>query len=306
MMAMSKTLIASESPRGREILRNMALGLDAAGLDEAGLQRIVERARELQKGTTTLATELSITDRYIDQQVASACAYPPEYQGAKDLHAQLQALVGILPGLDPEPALRWYNDVYTKLEVPDWVEGVFAVPSEFALQRLFHPNIIDRAEAYCASVNLLMGKLASSRPSYNYRDGQIDQSHLWRTERTTLMLDALWEMQDKPDFIVLPAQLGMRHRGRSVLRAHECFVASEFGGGSLEGLPITLTHPERFVRWEQLRMDLAGDEFSSGADGQADEAPYLDFYDGEVKFDAYYHGNAYENFGALSCWLPPQ
>jgi hypothetical protein len=306
MMAMPKTSIASESPKGREILRNMALGLDAAGLDEAGLQRVVERARELQKGSTALVTDLSITDRYKNQEVASNWTYPAEYGGPKELHAQLELLVGILPGLDVEQAWTWYNDVYTKLEVPDWVEGVFAVPSEFALGRLFHPDVANRAASYCTGARLLMEKLAASRTFYNYREGQIVPAHLWRTERTTEKLDALWEMQGKPDTIILPAQVGMRHRGRSVLRACECFVAQEFGGGSLEGLAVALTHPERFVRWEQLHMDLPGDDFSSEAGGRADETPCMCFSGGRVEFSAFNRGNADGLYGSMSCWLPPQ
>lgn len=307
MMAMSKTLIASESPKGREILRNVALGLDAAGLNEDGLQRVVEKARELQKGTTTLVTDLAVTDRFINQQVASTWTYPPEYQGAKDFHAQIESLLGILPGFDPEPAWKWYNDVYSKLEVPDWVEGLFAVPSEFALARLFHPDIQDRAAAYCAGVNLLLGKIGTKKkPFYNYRSTQMDPAHLWRTERTTEMLDRLWEAQGQPDFIGLPAQVGMLHRGQSVLCAREKFFGNEFGAGSLEGAALMLTHPEKEVRWEQLHMDLPGDDFSSEADGQADEAPYMHFGDGGVRFCAYRTGHAYEDCGSVSCWLPPQ
>lgn len=234
----------------------------------------------------------------------SSYTYPPEYTGAKAFHDQLVILTGLLPGLDVERVWTWYNEAYSKLETPDWVEGAFAVPSEFALQRLFHPEITDRAVAYCASVNLIMGKVADSRKFYNYRDGQIDQNHLWRTERTLKMLDALWELQGRPDIIVIPAQLGMRHRGRFVLRARECFTINEFGVGSLEGLAIALTHPERFVRREQLHMDCAGDEFSPGADGKFAYAPYCNFDDGRVKFYTRWVSNPHADSGSASGFLP--
>ena len=303
---MSATLITSRDAKGLHAVGLFEAAYNQAGLTDPRAQRLNENGGELKKRMMALIKELSATNRYADQQVSSTWTYPPEYRGAKDLHAQLQALVGILPGLDPEPIWAWYKGAYDKFEIPDWVEGAFAVPSEFALQRIFHPEIADRTAAYCASVNLLMGKIADARKFYNYRDGQIDQSHLWRTERTLEMLDALWEMQGKSDFIVLPAQLGMRHRGRSVLRARECFIGNEFGAGSLEGLAIALTHPERYVRWEQLHTDFPGDDFSSGADGQAGKAPYLAFNDGKVWFDAFRTGLPSEYYGSVSCWLPPQ
>ncbi len=303
---MSETLITSRDSRGLHAVGLFEAAYNQAGLTDAQAQRLNENGGELKKRMMALVQELSATDRYIDQQVDSTWAYPPEYQGPKDFPQQVEILLGILPGLDPELALRWYNDIYAKLVVPDWVEGVFAVPSESALKRLFHPEATDRATAYCSSVQLLLGKISKSRSFYNYRDGQIDPAHLWRTERTIEMLDRLIEMQGGSDIIVLPIQLGLRHRGRSVLRARECFEAQEFGAGSLEASTITLTHPERFVRWEQLHMDLPGDDFSSEADGQADKAPYLNFNDGKVKFNAFRVDNPYEYYGSVSCWLPPQ
>jgi len=303
---MSETLITSRDTKGLHAVGIFEAAYNQASLTDARAQRLNENGGELKKLIAALIQELSATDRYKDQEVPSKYNYPPEYKGAKDLHTQIQTLVGILPGLNPEPTWAWYNEAYGKLEVPDWVEGVFAIPSEFALMRLFHPDIQDRAAAYCASVNLLMGKISDSRKFYNYRDGQIDPAHLWRTEKTTEMLDALWELQGRPDIIVLPAQLGMRHRGRSVLRARECFVGNEFGAGSLEGMAIALTHPERFVRWEQLHEDMAGDDFSAGAVAQAARAPCLVFFDDRVEFDADGAGYPSEYYGSVSCWLPPQ
>jgi len=284
-------------------MRIVGQAYDGAKLTEDEAQR-VNNTRGLAKLIADFIEESRVADRYIKQQVASTWTYPPEYKGAKDPKTQCQALASLLPGLNPEPNWSWL-EAYRGMEIPSWVEGIFAVPSEYAMHALFHPAEYDRADAYCASVSMLMGKIADSRKFYNYRDGQIDKSHLWRSDRTTELMDALWELQGRPDIILMPAQLGMRHRGRSVLRAHECFVASEFGGGSLEGLAIALTHPERFVRWEQLHMDL-DDEFSTEADGRADRAPYLYFHDVKVRFRTSNRGNARGYYGMLSCWLPPQ
>jgi len=44
----------------------------------------------------------------------------------------------------------------------------------------------------------------------------------------------------------------------------------------------------------------------SEADGQADKAPYLNFNDDKVKFNTNNLDNPNENYGSVSCWLPPK
>ena len=79
---------------------------------------------------------------------------------------------------------------------------------------------------------------------------------------------------------------------------------NEFGGGTVQVGSMVLTHPERFVRWEQLHTDCAGDEFSPDADGQFDCAPYLSFVGGKVEFDAGGFSDPNERYGSVSFLLP--
>jgi len=44
----------------------------------------------------------------------------------------------------------------------------------------------------------------------------------------------------------------------------------------------------------------------SEADEQADKAPYLNFNDDKVKFNTNNADNPNENYGSVSCWLPPK
>jgi hypothetical protein len=110
----------------------------------------------------------------------------------------------------------------------------------------------------------------------------------------------------KGDILIIAAQLGMRHRGRSVRRAREVFISNEFGLGSLAVGSIILTHPERLVRWEELDMDCAGDEFDPDADGEFSHAPRFrfGFSDGKVEFVARRVGFACDAFGSVSAFLP--
>ncbi|MBU0624750.1 hypothetical protein KKF05_00220 [Patescibacteria group bacterium] len=105
------------------------------------------------------------------------------------------------------------------------------------------------------------------------------------------------------DILVVPAQFGLRHRGRSVRRAREVFMANEFGLGAFAIGIMLLTHPEREVQWEQLHVDCAGDEFAPEAGGGFSGAPLFRFSGGGVGFSARWFDDAYEFCGSASAFL---
>jgi hypothetical protein len=307
MMAMSKTtLIASETPKGREILRNVAIALDKLGLDENALQCIVHRAGELQKEAGKLMKNLAISNQFANEEVRSNYAYPPEYKGPKPIEDQIKAIAKIFD-LDPESVLEFSKNLpvltsFVPSDALQWT-GYFAIPSVDALAKKYFPEVIDTAEKYCRAVQLIHAKIAKSRKFYNYREGQITPDQLRNHIRTAEAMAKIAEIQ-KGEIIIVAAQLGMLHRGKSVRRAREVFFANEFGLGSLAVGSIILTHPERLVRWEEQDMDCAGDEFAPDADGDFCGAPYFSFFDGEVEFDSCRLDNAHEGFGSASGFLP--
>jgi hypothetical protein len=82
----------------------------------------------------------------------------------------------------------------------------------------------------------------------------------------------------------VPAQFGLRHRGRSVRRAREVFNASEFGLDTFAVGIMLLTHPERLQHYDDLWIDCAGDEYDDpGDDGRFSLAPYFCFSCGKVE-----------------------
>ncbi len=260
-MMMSKTLIASEHPKGREILRNCGVGLD---------------------------------------EVASSYTYPLEYSGPKPIDEQITALAEMLD-LDPASALAFAESLPT---LPEGAEGWFAIPSPVALAAKHFPVTDPAFEQNCAGINLILAKIANSQSFYNYREGQITTAQLRVAVRTADAMATVSETQDESEILIIAAQLGHRHRGKSVRRAREVFVANEFGLGSLIVGAITLTHPERFVRWEQLQVDCAGDEFSPGADGEFYSAPCFLFYGGRVGFRTVWVSVTDARYGSASGFLP--
>ncbi|MBI2042193.1 MAG: hypothetical protein HYT21_00345 [Candidatus Nealsonbacteria bacterium] len=127
--------------------------------------------------------------------------------------------------------------------------------------------------------------IGKTRAFYNYRKGALGPKYLRLSERTAVALQMISEKQ-KGDFLLIPAQFGLTHRGRSVRRVRVVYAPHEFGLGSFIAGCMILSHPERLVQWEQLHIDCPGDEYSPDADGEFSCAPVFLFHDGKVRFDA--------------------
>lgn len=295
---MSQTLITSRDPKGLHAVGLFEAVYNKSKLDDARAQRLNERGGELQDGIAKLIAELSVSNQYANEEVRSSYTYPKEYKGPKPIVDQIKAIAKIF-GLDPSQAIEFAKNLPA---IPEGAEGWFAIPSVDALAKKHFPEVTDPVQKYCQAVQLVHAKIAASRSFYNYREGQITPAQLRVHARTAHALDLIAEPQ-KGDILIVAAQLGMRHRGKSVRRAREVFTANEFGLGSLAVGSIVLTHPERLVRWEELDMDCAGDEFSPEADGDFSLSPYFDFVDGEVRFGTYFVAYPHDHFGSVSGFL---
>jgi hypothetical protein len=161
---------------------------------------------------------------------------------------------------------------------------------------------MDPAEKNCAAVRLIHEKIAASRNFCNYREGKITSAHLRVHTRTISALEQLGRQES--EILIIAAQLGMSHRGRSVRRAREVMRASQFGLGSFAVGIMLLTHPERLQHYDDLWIDCTGDEFSPGADGDFSRAPVFRFSGGGVWFGAGRVDGASDYYGSASGFLP--
>lgn len=287
------------SNQRKQVVRFMEDGLDALRLDKDGAQRIIENGGEFQVGLKELIEKYSITNQFADEEVESSYTYPREYRGPKPINDQIKAIAEIF-GLDPSHALEFAK---TLPELPNGAEGWFAIPTVDAVAAKHFPEVTDPADRYCRAVELVLERIGKSRKFYNYRGGQITPNRLRQHVRTLNALGKLAETQ-KGDILIVAAQYGMRHRGRSVRLARECFVGNEFGLGAFAVGCMALIHPERYIRWEELDTDCAGDEFAPDADGVFSHTPVFRFSDGGVKFHAHWFDDANGNYGSVSAFLP--
>ncbi|MCX6787356.1 MAG: hypothetical protein NTY93_02415 [Candidatus Kaiserbacteria bacterium] len=298
-MTMSQTLITSRDPKGLHAVGLFEAVYNKSKLNDVRAQQLNERGGELQKGIAKLIAELSY--QYANEEIRSNHTYPKEYRGPKTINDQIMAIAEIF-GLDSSHALKFTKNLPV---LPEGAEGWFAIPSVDALAAKHFPEVIDPAQKYCQAVQLVNDNIATSRPFFNYRKGQTAPENLRIHARTAHALDLIAETQ-KGDILIIAAQLGMRHRGKSVRRAREVFVANEFGLGSLAVGSIVLTHPERIVRSEELEIGCPGDELTPENFGSFFWSPcfYFERNGCMVCFDMYYYASHEDYYGFASAFLP--
>ena len=278
---LAPSVVTARDPKGLKFMSIVEAAYNKANLTDGadGEAQRVNDTPGLADHIASWLEEHRSTNKFKDEEVRAAYGYPKEYKGPKPIEQQIKAIAEIF-GLDGALALEYAK----KLPVlPEGAEGWFAIPSVDALAARHFPEVTDPGEKYCRALQLVHQKIAESRSFKNWRDGQIDTAHIKVSACTLEKMNQI-ATQQKGDILIIAAQLGKRHSGRSVRRAREVFVATEYGLTSVAGGSIVLVHPERLVRWEELDMDMAGDEFSDGGDGQFGRAPYFCFC-GKAGFD---------------------
>lgn len=282
------TLITSTDPKGIRATSLFQAKYNKAKLDDDRAQRLNEDS-EFWTAIGELIAKHSRPNQFASEEVVSRYAYPKEYQGPKPIEVQIKALAEIC-SIDPASALEYAKHLP---ELPQGAEGWFAIISPATT-----------SEAYCLMVNDLLAKLAASRPFTNWREGQLTPNRFRVHPRTAETLAKLQEIQ-KGGILIIAAQFGMLYRGYSTRRAREKMIGTpQFGLEAVAGISVALTHPERFVRWEELDIDLPGNEFDPDGDGQFVYAPFLDFDGGKLEFDAYRVDYALDYFGSASGVAP--
>ena len=267
------------SRRMWEVQRRLLEGTLEPSFVARNLQSIVE-ATEVSSALPVVKSPF-----FANEEVKSNYGYPQGY-AVKPVCEQLVELSKHFNGLNTNDVLACSKELPA---LPTGAEGWFAVPRWEKV-----------AKTYNEAVEKVLDLIGKTRTFHNYRKGNLGPKYLRLSERTATALQMLGEKQ-KGDFLLIPAQFGLTHRGRSVRRVREIIGNSnEFGLGSFIAGCMILSHPERLVQWEQLHIDCPGDEYSPDAGGVFSRAPLFDFNNGKVRFNAYWVGSAYERYGSAS------
>jgi hypothetical protein len=266
-----------------------------------GAQRVLANpdfAVRIREAAILALADMSITDKYKSEEVKSTYGYLSGYK-PKGLTEQCNRLRELFSGVgDPNQDLLAQIEK-GEVQLPIGAEGWFAIPNWIK-----HPTIF--GSAYGEALKKVLDTIKTTRRGkfYNYRDGQLGPEYLRQSSRSEQLFARLSEAQGNPDILIVAAQFGLRHRGRSVRRAREVFGLNEFGLGAFAIGIMLLTHPERLNNYDDLYIDCAGDEFKPDDGREFSHAPVFDFHGGKVKFYANGVDVADEGCGSASAFLP--
>ena len=279
------TSVTSRDPKGLKATSIFADAYNSLKLDDERAQRLNEHP-DFSLGLKQLITKCSASNQYASEETASNYTYPEGYE-ILPIEEQIKKIAEIF-GLNPTEALEYAKNLP---KLPEGAEGWFAIPRWDKV-----------ASTYNQAVETALAKFGESRKFYNYRKGELGEKYLRQSQRSLDMWDKLYEQQPG-DIIIVPAQFGLRHRGKSVRRARETFSINEFGLGVFATTCMLLTHPTRLKVWEQLHWDCAGDEYNWDVGGGWSGCPYFGFDDDGVEFGASRVEGVGQGFGSASAFL---
>lgn len=212
-------------------------------------------------------------------------AYPPLYQ-PKDVRQQNYILQQSFP------FIGCANVYITKRKLPANAEGWFAIPK--------WENI---APTYGEAVEKMIAAIKLKRKIENCCGHMLESEYLRQNPRTTEMFKQISQEQKDYNVLVVPAQFGLYHKGRSIQEARQAFAPNEFGLGAFAVASMLLTHPERETRWEQIHIDCAGDEFTTNLGSDYLLAPSFFHSQNSLKLYSTWIVRSDTNYGSASAFL---
>ena len=288
-LAPSRTasVVTARDPKGTKFVSIVEAAYNKAGLSEDEAQRVNDTAG-LADLIGTFIADNRLTDRYKDEEVSSKYGYLSGYKKPKDVIAQTNKLRELFPGVG------FASEQMARPDVAN-AEGYFAVPRWQSI-----------APTYGEAVQKVLDALNKAYKGRfkNWREGELGPDRLKQSARAEKMFQTLGDEQKDHDILVVAAQFGLRHRGRSVRRSREVMQVNEYGLGAFAVGIMLLTHPERLMNYDDLYVDCAGDEYAPEADGGFSYAPLFCFSDGRVRFGASWFGGAGDVCGSSSAFLP--
>lgn len=198
----------------------------------------------------TRINNFCLMDEYIDEERdGSWLCYPTGYR-PKEIYEQVRILQEIFPGIKTT-----IDESLVKTPLPEGAEGWFAIPRF----ELLNPS-------YNAAASKILVILEKRIKKFSSDWSYLGPAHLRQTEREKWFWRKIGKKQKKHDVLLIPAQFGLRHRGRSARRAcavmNSVINSREFGLGVFAVGIMLLTHPERLSISSDLHLgiDCPGDE----------------------------------------------
>ena len=227
-------------------------------------------------------------DQFVKEEMKSNYGYLSGYKKPKSIAEQVRTIQRLFSGIG------YTDENIEKQPLPLNAEGRFAIPR---WERI--------APTYGEAVQKVLDIIKNTRNGMfcNYRKDQFGPMCLRQSAKSADAFRMIGDKQKDSDIILIAAQFGIIHRGRSVRRALEVMDSSEFGLGAFSIGIMLLTHPERLQSFDDLWIDCAGDEFNFVPDGRFLRAPCFHFSGGKVRFVSNLVGSVHVGYGSASAFI---
>jgi len=251
-----------------------------SGLDKDGLQLVIANGDGLQGRLVPILQELGGAgpNPYEDERTKQSYYYPPKGWTVPSFSEQLQRLGNLLPGLTlPTQA--------PEIAVPKGFDSFAIVPKVSALGRIF--SIQDPYGAgYGQVVEQLLGLIDKQRKFYNCRKGELGPNYI-RIEKRVRGRLQMTESKAGGDCLVVPISFGNLYAGYSPRNARETALrAQQLPFITVQVASLLLVMPERLVSYDDLWIDVPGDQYDWLADGDWSNSLCFDFIDVRLRFHA--------------------
>lgn len=228
--------------------------------------------------------EFGLITSFEDEEVASSYGYLSGYDTPVGINRQVNCLQRTFPGIGCA------NEEFVNQLLPENAEGYFAIPRWQLIASTYNEAVRRVLEA----LKRVRGGKFCLYPESVFTDEIAQEA------ATSSVFHMLEKLQAGYDILVVPAQFGLRHRGRSGRRAREVYARNEFGLGVFAIGIMLLTHESRLQSPNDLGIDLVGDEQIPGAVASLSMDPDSGFIDNELRLSNRFVGEASEFQGAAT------
>lgn len=183
--------------------------------------------------------------------------------------------------------------------VPGGWDGVWWFPPEIAaLGRIW--GIADYyTTGYGSVVEQLLALMGQQRKLYNYREDKLTADYIRINELVRVRIETLESATDGDFLPPMPITFGQFYGGFSPRNTRETAIRrQELPFCSVQVGSLLAVMPERLVAYENLFIDVPGDEYNWRADGKWSRTLCFYFRDDELKFAADDADRAFGNSGS--------
>lgn len=222
---------------------------------------------------------------FADEEVTSTHGYLSGYK-PRCVAEQIATLQGLFPNLGmPDTELA-------KRPPPDGAEGWFVIPR----WEMF-------ASTYGEAVEKALATISQTRRCKNLLATELGPRYLRQSAKTAAAFEALAIEQKNRSVVMVAAQFGLRHRGRSARRAREVMQPNECGLGAFAASIMLLTHPQRLMHYDDLYLICAGDEYDPAGILSSADVPSFRFGNDQLDFDCDWFAACGPGYGPATAFL---